>query len=422
MPLADLLTARGFQLRPAGRGRMVALCPFHEDRRRPNLVVFTGDQRFRCFACGARGDVVDLVQHLDRHLDFTSALRALADQLAVPWPEGRADGTDDSSRVLALSAQTYAGYLQGAPLDYLQGRGLPEAFLRAHQVGYAPAGMVQVLRNALRQAGVSAEAAFAAGVVARAGSDGRAVVRDFFAVGGGGFLIFPNPGRRGAILDLQGRAFPEAPGKPKYLNLPRSRRYLFNEAALPTPSVILAEGIPDALSCLLVDLPAVAVYGTGGFSARAVNRFTRCRRVYVAFDADATDRTVEIAVQFGLRGRVLGLPGDLGARGDLNDLLIRLGPDAFRAQLLSRMVSAPTGYEVAIDRLSAETRPWDLFEEAGPLLAQLAHLEPISRDYHLQLFHAKYGIPMETLRDAAQATAELASPEAAGDGPGAARE
>lgn len=38
-----------------------ALCPFHDDSR-PSLSFKNG--RFRCWACGARGDAVDLTKHL----------------------------------------------------------------------------------------------------------------------------------------------------------------------------------------------------------------------------------------------------------------------------------------------------------------------------------------------------------------------
>ena len=164
----------------------------------------------------------------------------------------------------------------------------------------------------------------------------------------------------------------------------------------------MTEGIPDALSCLLVDQPAVAVYGTGGFSDRFVNQFARCRRVYVAFDLDVHRRSIEVAMQFGLRGRVLVLPEALGRKGDLNDLLVQRGAQQFRADLTQLLQTADTGYAMAINSLPADLQPYDLFETAGPLLAALGALDPVSRDSHLQLLHIKYGIAMETLRDAAR--------------------
>src|SRR3989449_2037214 len=286
-------------------------------------------------------------------------------------------------------------------LAYRGGGGSPEPFVRNWRIGYAPPKSPQFLRNLLKQHQVTPQAALASGVVVEVRSHDGNYVRDFFG-NGGGYVVFPNPGHRGIVVDLQGRAFPDGGGKPKYLNLPKGRRYLFNDSVLPRTAVVLTEGIPDALSCLLVDQPAVAVYGTGGFSDRFVNQFARCRRVYVAFDLDVHRRSVEVAMQFGLRGRMLVLPEALGRHGDLNDMLVKRGAQQFRADLAQLLRAADTGYAMAINSLPDDLQPYDLFETSAPLLAALGALDPVSRDAHLQLLHVKYGVAMETLRDAAR--------------------
>ena len=400
LPLTDYLVGKGHALRRTGSNRMLALCPFHADKRRPNMVIYADEQRFHCFCCGAHGDIVDMAQHLEGHIDFTATLRALADRLQVLWPNERPQSGEDIGSVLTLAVKLYAEHLSSEALAYLGSRGFLEPFVQKWRIGYALPKSPQFLRNLLKQHNVTPEAALASGVVVEVNSRNGHYVRDFFG-NGGGYIIFPNPGCRGVIVDLQGRAFPDG-GKPKYLNLPKSRSHLFNESILPRAAVVLTEGIPDALSCLLVDQPAVAVYGTGGFSERFVNQFARCRRVYVAFDLDVHRQSIQVAMQFGLRGRVLVLPEALGRKGDLNDLLVQRGAQQFRADLTQLLQTADTGYAMAINSLPADLQPYDLFETAGPLLAALGALDPVSRDSHLQLLHIKYGIAMETLRDAAR--------------------
>jgi DNA primase len=273
--------------------------------------------------------------------------------------------------------------------------------VRKWRIGYAPQKSPQLLRDFLSLHRGAPEAALASGVLVKVGARDGHFVRDFFGNSGGGYIVFPNPGRYGDIIDLQGRAFPDGRDKPKYLNLPRGRRHLFNESTLPRASVILAEGVPDALSCLLVDQPAVAVYGTSGFSDRFVNQFVRCRRIYVAFDLDARRHGVEIAMQFGLRGRVVSLPESLGRNGDLNDFLVQRGAAQFRSDLTHLLQAADTSYGAAINELPLDLQAYDLFETATPLLAALGAVDPVSRDVHLQRLHVKYGIAMDTLRDAA---------------------
>ncbi len=413
LPLTDYLVSKGYSLRQTGRNRMVGLCPFHADKHRPNMVVYVDEQRFHCFACGRRGDLVDMVQLLEGYLDFTATLRALADKLQVPWPDLPPAKSEDSNGVLTLAAKLYAEHLSPEALAYLGTRGFPEVFVRQWRIGYAPPNSPQFLRNMLKERRISPEETLASGVVAEVHSRGRHYVRDFFG-NGGGYIIFPNPSRRG-VVDLQGRAFPERVGKPKYLNLPRSRRHLFNESILPQAAVVLTEGIPDALSCLLVDQPAVAVYGTSGSSAKFASLFARCRRVYVAFDLDVYERSIDVAMQFGLRGRVLVLPNHLGRKGDLNDLLVALGSEGFARELKLLLRTVATGYAMAINVLPADLDPPDLFEMAAPLLAAVGSLDPISRDTHLELLHTKYGLAMQTLRDAAmEALALLPSGAVAG--------
>lgn len=60
-------TARSFgvDLEPDGR-EWVAPCPFH-DERTPSFTIFTGNdhvERFQCFGCDAKGDVLDFTQRI----------------------------------------------------------------------------------------------------------------------------------------------------------------------------------------------------------------------------------------------------------------------------------------------------------------------------------------------------------------------
>jgi len=78
--LAEIV-AEDVKLRPAG-SRLVGLCPFHPDRR-PSFVVFPQTLRFRCFGCGACGDVVDYLERA-RGLRFSEAVAYLRRQAGLP--------------------------------------------------------------------------------------------------------------------------------------------------------------------------------------------------------------------------------------------------------------------------------------------------------------------------------------------------
>jgi len=55
------------------------LCPFHADRN-PSLSI--KGERFRCFACGEHGDVIDFVKKY-HHLDTSGAIKMLATKAGI---------------------------------------------------------------------------------------------------------------------------------------------------------------------------------------------------------------------------------------------------------------------------------------------------------------------------------------------------
>ena len=54
-PIEDVAKRLGIEV-----GRNKALCPFHEDRH-PSLHFDIKRNRYKCFSCGASGNVIDLV-------------------------------------------------------------------------------------------------------------------------------------------------------------------------------------------------------------------------------------------------------------------------------------------------------------------------------------------------------------------------
>ena len=66
--------------------RHMALCPFHGDRH-PSLHFDVKRNRFKCFACGASGDVIDLVMRYN-NVGFKEAVGNIVNQATAPLPPG----------------------------------------------------------------------------------------------------------------------------------------------------------------------------------------------------------------------------------------------------------------------------------------------------------------------------------------------
>lgn len=72
------------KLRKSGANH-VGLCPFHTEKT-PSFKVHPGKQIFKCFGCGAAGDVFDFVMRIEG-LRFTEAVERVAALCGIPSPQ-----------------------------------------------------------------------------------------------------------------------------------------------------------------------------------------------------------------------------------------------------------------------------------------------------------------------------------------------
>ena len=121
-----------------------ALCPFHDDHN-PSLELNPDRQSFKCWVCGAGGDVFDFVKDYER-VEFPEALRMLAERAGVTLDASPATTTQrgpSKSELLAANAwaeeQFAAALTQSREAkDYVSGRGLSAESVTRFHLGYAP--------------------------------------------------------------------------------------------------------------------------------------------------------------------------------------------------------------------------------------------------------------------------------------------
>ena len=83
------------KLRKSGASRYMGLCPFHNEKT-PSFTVHVVHQFYKCFSCGAGGDVVKFVMEKEG-LSFWEALKQLAERYGIPLPK-RSQYSDEDSR------------------------------------------------------------------------------------------------------------------------------------------------------------------------------------------------------------------------------------------------------------------------------------------------------------------------------------
>jgi DNA primase len=331
-----------------------ALCPFHDDHN-PSLELNSDRQSYKCWSCGAGGDVFDFVKEYER-VDFPEALRMLAERAGValdsPTAGTSAPRGPSKSELLAVHAWAEGAFREALGRSepakaYLAERGINAASVARFKLGYAPGDRGWLLPRAKR-AGFPVDLLERSGLVSRP-QDAPAPVqfRERFR----GRLMFPIHDFRGQTIGFGGRVLPEvehylaASGKrvAKYLNSPETplfqkRRVLYashlaRAAAREAGWVAVVEGYTDVIAAHQVGLPnVVGTLGTalGDDHVTALKRLAA--QVVLIFDGDdagqnAADRALELFLGHEVDVRVLTLPDDL----DPCDFLLAEGADAFRA-------------------------------------------------------------------------------------------
>ena len=116
------------------------LCPFH-DEKSPSFYVDPVRRSFKCFGCGAWGDVFDFVQKVEG-VGFLAAVRSLGLRVGVALPdqstgdvrraEARERERELAYRVNAVATELYRKLLTDSPIgeagrDYQRERGIDAA-------------------------------------------------------------------------------------------------------------------------------------------------------------------------------------------------------------------------------------------------------------------------------------------------------
>ncbi len=298
-------------LKKKGR-ELVGLCPFHEDHR-PSLYVNPVKQIYKCFACGAGGDVLKFVQ-MREGLSFPQAVERLAERAGMPVRPVRRTAPRSSEKaesidpnVLARANAWAMQFFQQCLNDpekgthareYLAERKISPESIRKWRVGVAP-NAADALARAAAAKKVPAGLLQQAGLTAGPNQD-KFVNR----------LMFPITDVTGRVIAFGGRTLNDTGAK--YINSPTtplfdksSTLYGLEQARhqiVASGTAVVVEGYTDVImahqfGCTNV----VATLGTS-FTAghgRILRRYAE--RVVLVFDNDtagieAANRALEVCL------------------------------------------------------------------------------------------------------------------------------
>lgn len=340
---------RRLELRKSGTS-FSASCPFHADKT-PSFHVYPDSRRFKCFGCGARGDVFAFLQRFEGK-DFKTVVRELAADAGVAVDAGNPNGASDSrtaglERTCEAALSHWTGRLWGSEGEparrYLASRGVDEPTAKRFRLGYA-LNEWHDLHSALVAQGFPEGELLQAGLV-RESTGNTKLAHDRFR----GRVVFPFLDGAGRAVGFAGRILPpfvDGTQVPKYLNSPetpifRKGHALFglHEAA---PAIrkarraVLVEGYLDAIALAQVAWPETVAAGGTALTEAQVSLLQRsgAEELVLLFDTDAPGLEAPAGIaaailKSGLSTRVARLPGSTPA--DPDTFVRSQGPRALAA-------------------------------------------------------------------------------------------
>ncbi len=325
--------------------RFVAPCPFHQEKA-PSFGVHPAHQFYKCFGCGAGGDVIKFVMEIEG-FTFWEALKHLAERHGIPIPQ-RSQHSDEETRLRAglyemheLALQSFRRELDSdggrAAREYMQQRGIAAETAIEFGLGFAGRSG-QTLVRLFQQRRFTPEQMKVSGLVLQR-DDGSGWFDRFR-----GRLIFPIHNETGKVIAFAGRAMsPE--DQPKYLNSPetaiyRKSRVLYNLHRARRPirdndRGILVEGYMDVIGLYQAGVrEAVASCGTALTDQQVRSLRRHSEKIVVNFDPDAAgtnaaQRSVHMLLEEGMHVKVLELPGGL----DPDDFVKEHGAEVYGKRL-----------------------------------------------------------------------------------------
>ena len=285
-----------------------AKCPFHEERT-ASFMVDPVMNRYKCFGCGAAGDVFNFIQNF-KHVDFLDSVRFVADLYNFILEDDQVTKEVSSARLIlerALSLFVQALNRNDQVKSYLYKRGLNDSLIKDYQIGFCSPEVVNELKKSYNQQELEAS--------------GLGKNISFYKR-----ITFPLRDFDGQLCGFNGRfyGYSKMSNNMKYLN-PRNTELFIKHKILANfskakPSIrakkqiIITEGFFDVIALAAFGYDnAVCCIGCG-FSLDHLNKLKALSRtlgkldIVFCFDRDAAGRQATIkALEFCLKQAYLSV-------------------------------------------------------------------------------------------------------------------
>lgn len=405
--IADVISDY-LKLTPSG-SNYKGLCPFHHEKT-PSFSVNTSKQIFKCFGCGAGGDVINFIMRKE-NLDFMDSVKFLANRAGIEFNTNLDEKTKQRlakikryQEMHTEAARYFYSQLDNPnnpALKYFLKRGLDVKTIKRFGLGYSPDSW-DSLKNYLVSKGYSLEELFDAGLVSQ--NKNKTNYYDKFR----NRVMFPIFDYKGNVIGFGGRVLDDS--LPKYLNSPdselfnkRNNLYGLNYARKSIghdKTLILVEGYMDLISLHQFGIKnVVATLGTALTDNQAVLLKRFADNMILSYDSDdagvnASLRAIGILEKQGIKPKVL----NLGSYKDPDEFVRANGMNA----MLDRIDTAIEANQFRLDSLRKSYNMDDkkdviaYIKESSKIVKRIK--SPIEKDYYIEYLSSITGTNSDIIR------------------------
>ncbi len=268
------------------------ICPFHDDHN-PSMSVSSEKQMYKCFVCGAAGNVFNFVSEYEK-VSYFEAVKVVANKIGINISIDNEDKTkiiksplydiyDISSKVYQNNLNT--SYGKKAKL-YLKNRKINDDIIQKFNIGLSTTN--NELINILKNKGFTEEDILESGVCIKNNN----YIHDLYK----NRIMFPLTDLQGNIVAFSGRIYEDV-DESKYINTMETKIFkkgnlLYNyhnakKEARKNQSIIIVEGFMDVIRLSTIGINnVVATMGTA-VTKEQISLIKRlAKEIIVMFDGD----------------------------------------------------------------------------------------------------------------------------------------
>lgn len=385
------------------------VCPFHEDHA-PSMSVSEEKQIYKCFSCGAAGNVFTFVKDYE-NVSFLESVKIVADKCGIIFKgnistKKKETGDKKEYEIMALALKFYQNNLNTElgikAKEYLKVRKLNDEAIKEFDLGLA-LDYKNSLHNILLNKKCSQETLINLGLVNKNGEH----INDTFI----NRIIFPIHNLEGDVIGFTGRIYEDGPQNiAKYMNSKESNIFkkgqiLFNyhrakKEIQKKKEVIIVEGNMDAIRMSINGIKnVVALMGTS-LTNDQVSIIKNLRaKIILMFDNDNSGETAtytngNILEKAGLKPQVVRLSGEK----DPDDYIIKNGVEA----IISNINTPVDFLDFKIKYLKKNkdlTKTNDLVTYIKDIIDNIKDInDELTKELTIKKMSKEYEIPLELLK------------------------